>query len=95
LIIECKINIAYPIDNHIAIAYNKVKIEKEGNMARYDPLRKLERNAGVKKYKQEHPELSYREIGEYFNLDASRVFRIVNDNKSKTKRNTRGKQCPL
>jgi DNA-directed RNA polymerase specialized sigma subunit len=44
---------------------------------KYDSLRKIERNKALVKYKAEHPELSYKEIGAVFNIDASRVWRIV------------------
>ena len=35
-------------------------------MARYDPLRKLERNLAIVQYVKERPDLSLREIGEIF-----------------------------
>ena len=50
-------------------------------MARYDRLRKIERNKAVKQYAQEHPELSAKEIGEHFGVSGSRIWYILHDNK--------------
>lgn len=50
-------------------------------MAKYDKRRKLERNAAIKQYRIEHTELSYQEIADVFNLDVSRVWRIINGKK--------------
>jgi DNA-directed RNA polymerase specialized sigma subunit len=46
-------------------------------MPKYDSLRKIERNKTLKEYKRKHPDLSYKEIGEVFNICASRVCRIL------------------
>ena len=47
-------------------------------MARYDSLRKLERNQEIKDYRKENPELSLKEIGDKFGISPSRVWRILN-----------------
>jgi len=47
-------------------------------MARYDALRKLERNRMLKEYAKTHPELSYKEIGQAFGVSGSRAWRIIN-----------------
>ena len=52
-------------------------------MARYDGLRKAVRNEQIKKYALEHTDLSYKEIGQAFNLTASRVWRIINGKQKK------------
>ena len=53
-------------------------------MAKYDSLRKLERNKTLKKYQEENPDLSLKEIGKVFNICESRVWRILNGNKKGT-----------
>jgi DNA-directed RNA polymerase specialized sigma subunit len=62
-------------------------------MARYDALRKLERNRLIQEYRKTHPELSFREIGEVFGISESRAWRIVYGNKKKerNKKNQGGK----
>jgi DNA-directed RNA polymerase specialized sigma subunit len=52
-------------------------------MARYDALRKLERNRLIQEYRKAHPELSFKEIGEVFGISESRAWRIVYGNKKK------------
>lgn len=52
-------------------------------MAKYDALRKLDRNKGLQEYAKLHPELSLNEIGQKFNISASRVWRILHGNKGK------------
>ena len=47
-------------------------------MARYDSLRKLERNKALREYKGSHPKLSYKEIGAVFGVSESRAWVIVN-----------------
>jgi DNA-directed RNA polymerase sigma subunit (sigma70/sigma32) len=47
-------------------------------MARFDKLRKLNRNALVIRYRAEHPDLSLEEIGEAFNISGGRVWQICN-----------------
>ena len=47
-------------------------------MARYDSLRKLERNKALKKYTKDNPDLSMKEIGLVFGISESRVWRILN-----------------
>ena len=46
-------------------------------MARYDSMRKLERNQALVEYAKGHPELSQKEIGDVFNITASRVNKIL------------------
>ena len=46
-------------------------------MAKYDSMRKLERNEMLREYAKAHPELSYKEIGQAFNICAARAWRIV------------------
>lgn len=52
-------------------------------MAKYDSLRKLERNRLLREYRDAHPELSLKEIGKVFNISESRVWRILYGNKTK------------
>lgn len=52
-------------------------------MAKYDSLRKLERNRLLREYTEAHPELSLKEIGKVFNISESRVWRILYGNKKK------------
>jgi DNA-directed RNA polymerase specialized sigma subunit len=47
------------------------------DMARYDGLRKLNRNRELVEYAKAHPELAMREIGELYNISESRVSRIL------------------
>jgi len=54
-------------------------------MAKYDGLRKLERNRLIKEYRQANPYLSLKEIGEVFGISESRVWRILNGNSAKKK----------
>ena len=46
-------------------------------MAKYDSLRKIERNRMLLEYAGSHPELSLKEIGRVFNISESRVWRIL------------------
>ena len=50
-------------------------------MARYDSLRKLQRNKMLKEYAIAHPDLSLKEIGKLFNISESRVCRILKGSK--------------
>lgn len=53
-------------------------------MARYDPLRKLERNLAIVRYRKEHSELSLREVGEIFGgLTAQHVWKICESMKKR------------
>ena len=45
-------------------------------MARYDKLRKLDRNLAVVRYKEEHPGLSFQEIGAIFGVSRYRIYQI-------------------
>jgi len=54
-------------------------------MARYNGLRKTERNDNLRRYAKEHPELSYKELGQAFGISRSRAWRIING-KSKERR---------
>lgn len=47
-------------------------------MARYDSLRKLERNKALKEYAKNNPDLAMREVGQVFGISESRVWRILN-----------------
>ena len=64
------------IDKSIARVYNRVV------MAKYDSLRKLDRNKMLQEYARLYPELSLNEIGRAFNISASRVWHILNDDKA-------------
>lgn len=46
-------------------------------------MRKLERNQALRDYVFSHPDVSLKEIGEIFNISASRVCRILHNNKVK------------
>jgi hypothetical protein len=46
-------------------------------MARYDSLRKMERNDMLKEYVRTHPDLSLKEVGLVFGITQSRVWRIL------------------
>lgn len=52
-------------------------------MAKYDTMRKLERNKMLREYANAHPELSLKEVGRIFNISESRVWRILHSNKDK------------
>jgi len=52
-------------------------------MAKYDSLRKLERNQMLKDYALIHPELSLKELGKPFGITESRVWRILHGNNKK------------
>jgi DNA-directed RNA polymerase specialized sigma subunit len=52
-------------------------------MARYDGLRKIERNEALRKYAKAHPDLSLKEIGQVFNISGARVWRIIHGNQPK------------
>ena len=52
-------------------------------MARYDSIRKIERNNALCEYVINHPTLSMREIGLVFNISTSRVSKILKKSKSK------------
>lgn len=49
-------------------------------MARYDTLRKLERNKALREYTLANPHLSCKEIGKVFTISPSRVWRIIHNN---------------
>ena len=57
------------------------RVYNEHIMAKYDTMRKLERNAMLREYAKAHPELSLKEIGRAFNISESRVWRILHGNK--------------
>lgn len=52
-------------------------------MAKYDSMRKLERNRLLVEYYRTHPEASLREIGGVFNISAQRVWEIVKQDENK------------
>ena len=52
-------------------------------MAKYDSITKRERNRRILLFKEAHPELSLKEIGEVFRITGVRVWQILkrgNDN---------------
>ena len=56
-------------------------------MARYDSLRKLERNKALREFKESHPDLSYKEIGVVFGVSEARAWVIINrKNENRAKR---------
>ena len=46
-------------------------------MAKYDSMRKLERNALLFDYAREHPGLSLSELADMFNISPQRVHQIL------------------
>ena len=54
-------------------------------MAKYDSLRKIERNKLLKDYAHCNPNLSLKEIGEVFGISQARVWRILNGKKVSNK----------
>jgi len=52
-------------------------------MARFDSMRKLERNRLLLQYVREHPDLSQGEIGKVFNISRQRVCEILQNDKKK------------
>lgn len=52
-------------------------------MAKYDSMRKLERNRVLYEYHLSHPELSLREVGRAFNITGERVRKIIQAEKKK------------
>lgn len=52
-------------------------------MAKYDSMRKLERNRMLYQYHLSHPELSYKEVGAAFNVTAQRAYKIEKAEKKK------------
>lgn len=46
-------------------------------MAKYDSLRKLQRNAWLHEFALAHPNMSMEEIGEIFGLTRQRVWQIL------------------
>lgn len=50
-------------------------------MAKYDSMRKLERNQAVREYRHNHPEASLAEIGKVFDITRQRVWEILQNNK--------------
>lgn len=52
-------------------------------MARYDSLRKLERNKALQEYAKNNPDLSYKEVGQAFSVSESRAWRIINGNRER------------
>jgi len=52
-------------------------------MARYDSMRKLERNRLLVEYREKHPEASWAEIGELFNISAQRAWEICNNERKR------------
>jgi DNA-directed RNA polymerase sigma subunit (sigma70/sigma32) len=46
-------------------------------MAKYDSLRKLERNRLLLEYREKHPEASIQEIGNVFNISKERARQLL------------------
>lgn len=46
-------------------------------MAKYDSLRKLERNKALIAYRKAHPDASNKEIGEVFGISKGRVSQLL------------------
>ena len=46
-------------------------------MAKYDSLRKLNRNKALIEYRRSHPEASLAEIAEVFGISTQRVWEIL------------------
>ena len=65
------------LDKVVDIVYARV------TMAKYDSMRKLERNKMLKEYHLAHPELSLKEIGKAFGISTSRVSRIISSTPEK------------
>jgi hypothetical protein len=61
-------------------------------MARYDNLRKPERNQAVKDYANAHPDQSAAEIGMAFNISRQRVLQITGKRPVPTKDSPRDKE---
>jgi len=54
-------------------------------MAKYDSLRKLERNKLLYEYAQNHPELSCAQIGKPFDVSGQRAWIIIKKEKARLK----------
>jgi len=71
-----------PLDKRVVIPYNR-------GMAKYDSLRKTNRNKALLEYRKTHPEASLAEIGEVFGISAQRVWELLKimekDEKAATK----------
>lgn len=52
-------------------------------MAKYDSVRKTERNQLLLKYREEHPDASLAEIGRLFNISKQRVSEILKKEENK------------
>jgi len=61
-------------------------------MARYDSLRKLERNRMLKEYANSHQNMSLKEMGKLFNISESRVWRILHNGLTEEVESARGKE---
>ena len=48
-------------------------------MAKYDGLRKVERNKTLSEFAKAHPELSFKEVGRAFGISAHSAWRIVRE----------------
>lgn len=46
-------------------------------MAKYDTMRKIERNKALAEYAENHPDLSQKEIGIVFDISPSRVSKLL------------------
>ena len=48
-------------------------------IAKYDSLRKIERNEALRDYAKRHPDLSQKEIGMVFGISTSRVSKLLSE----------------
>lgn len=55
-------------------------------MAKYDSMRKLERNKALYDFFLANQHLSYKEIGDIYKVDQSRVCRIIQKEREKRER---------
>jgi len=49
-------------------------------VAKYDSMRKLERNSLLINYRKRHPEANLSQIGEIFGISKQRVWEILKNN---------------
>jgi len=54
-----------------------LNIVHSGNMAKYDGMRKLERNRMLYEYVDSHPGASMKEVGTIFGITVSRVSKLL------------------
>ena len=52
-------------------------------MAKYDSMRKLERNRHLVEYRNLHPDASLKELGQVFNISPQRVWELLQKEENK------------